>query len=136
MAVIKVRLELSHSRSKKHAYRELVLLVQDDEIKEIKESDLDNIVKVKPVYSKGNAIEGAMRIPESSYIVILRFVRNPKNRVKGLISIYDDNANLRLEVKYLQGKIRKCRGDPLYGDIVLKVLDFLKIPYRSINLYT
>jgi len=133
--VIKLYDELSRSRTGKHAYRQLPLMVKPD-------GTVERIAKVnakrnvKSLYSRGYAYEIYVDVPKDAYAVQLKMIKNLRNNVKGVIEVYDSEGRLRLRAVYRDGKVRRSRGDPALERVVRRVLEYLNIPYRRINMGT
>lgn len=127
---VRLRIEKSRSRTGKHAFRALVLEVCGGGIREAKPR---RRVRVKPVYSRGEAFEG---IFEAKCILVhLSLVKNLRNKVKGIIRVFHEGREV-LRVKYVDEKIRRVCGDRAYHRVVEDVIRYLRIPYRRINMST
>ncbi len=129
-----VRIELSRSRTGKHAFRALPILFDLEKRTFIEIKPCGK--KVKPMYSKGEAYLCNIDVPSSCLLIYLTFVKNLRNRVRGYIDIISPDGRTVLRVKYVDYKIRRVCGDPTYGWIIEELCSFLKIPYRRINMKT
>ena len=91
--------------------------------------------RIRATYSIGEAYEIEVdRV--SGVIVHLKLVKNLRNEIKGLVEVIDSDGSVLLKVKYLNGLVRRSCGTPDHFRYVEKVLEFLKIPYRRLNLRT
>lgn len=134
-SVIRLYDELSKSRSGKHAFRQLALIVRSDgSVERIEKPAIRR--SIKPLYARGSAYEIYVEIPEGSYAVQLKMVKNLRNKVKGVIEVYDRDGRLLLRAVYRDEKVRRSRGDSSLEWVVRRVLDYLNIPYRRVNMGT
>ncbi len=132
--MLKVRIENSQSRSKKHAYRALALAVSSDGA--IRDPQIVRSEQAGPIYAKGVARNVYIELKEGEMLVYLRFVKNLRNEVKGYIEVLLPNGEKLLQVKYVNGKIRCVRGKRGYWRVIENVLTHLRIPYTRVNLKT
>ncbi len=133
--LVKIRVENSRSRSGKHAFRAIAVIVNDGKLELV---DVDRVpgTLVKPRYVKGVAKIANLKLPKDSYVVLLELVKNPRNKVKGVVRVLDSDGNEKLRLKYINGVVRRSRGASELGSIALKALEFLRIPYHRVNLRT
>ncbi len=132
--MLRVRIENSQSRSKKHAYRALVLVLSNDGT-----AHAPQIVRsehARPIYAKGIAQDVYIELKDDEMLVYLRFVKNLRNEVKGYIEVLLPSGEKLLQVKYVSGKIRCVRGKRGYWRVIENVLTHLRIPYTRVNLRT
>ena len=132
--MLKIRIENSQSRSKKHAYRALALIVSNDGV--VYEPRIVRSEQAKPMYAKGVAQYIYVEFKESELLVYLRFVKNLRNEVKGYIEVLSSSGEKLLQVKYVDGKVRCVRGKRGYWKAIENVLTHLRIPYARVNLKT
>ena len=132
--MIKILIESSKSRTGKHAFRALFLVI--DTKGRIVEPRIERVEPVKPRYVIGKASKAYITLNPNEYGVQIELVKNLRNEVKGFISVINSEGKLLLKVKYVREIIRRSLGDPKYGWIIERVLDYLKIPYKRINLRT
>jgi hypothetical protein len=130
--VINVRIEMSKSRTGKHAVRSLALLVS--ERGEVREAKPRQVVEVKPLYRKGRAYIASIDVPEGWYLVYVYLVKNFRGHVKGYIEVYSRDAELLYRAAYRRLKLRFSKGNPAYAWIVRLVADYLKLPVKRYNL--
>ena len=72
--MLNVRIEMSKSRSGKHAVRSLALLVSENG--EIVEPRPRITQKEKPLYSRGSAYTASIAVPQGWYLVYVYLVKN------------------------------------------------------------
>ncbi|BES81406.1 hypothetical protein [Pyrodictium abyssi] len=130
--MLNVRIEMSKSRSGKHAVRSLALLVSENG--EIVEPRPRITQKEKPLYSRGSAYTASIAVPQGWYLVYVYLVKNLRGHVKGFIEVYSPDAQLLYRAVYRKLKLRYSYGDPRYAWIVQKVVDYLKLPVKNMNL--
>jgi hypothetical protein len=121
--------ERSRSRRNLHAKRRLAYIICGDNIIE----PTGTKTKIKTLYAVGEAYSIKTSLPENCYAAQIDLVMNLRKRVKGYISLYDHEGKLVLRMKYHKLKFRVSYGDSRYRDIFLKLINFLKIPYKNIN---
>lgn len=125
-AVGKVRLtiEASKSRSGLHVERKLAFVARGGaELEEVKGEG----VKVKPVYSRGDARSIEVNLSPGDYAVHVRLVRGLRGRVKGHIAVLDSSGNVVYKGVLRKRKFRPSAGDKKYHFIAEKVIEALKL---------
>ncbi|ALL01165.1 hypothetical protein Pyrde_1117 [Pyrodictium delaneyi] len=130
--MLNVRIEMSKSRSGKHAVRSLALLVSEKG--DIVEPRPRMTQREKPLYSRGSAYIASISVPKGWYLVYVYLVKNLRGHVKGYIEVYSPDAQLLYRAVYRKLKLRYSAGDPRYAWIVQKVVDYLKLPVKNMNL--
>ena len=133
--MLRIRIENSRSRSGKHAYRTLALIVSK-EGSEIREPTTLRVEEAKPLYSRGSAYHAYIDLKSDELLTYVVLVKNLRNEVKGYIEVYTLNGQKAIRVKYVNGKIRCVFGRRRYWPIIEKVLMYLRVPYRRVNLNT
>ncbi len=115
-------IEASKSRSGLHAERKLAFIVRGGvKLEEVKGEG----VKVKPVYSRGDARSIEVSLSPGDYAAHVRLVRGPRGRVKGYITILDSSGNIVYKSVLRKRKVRPSTGDKNYHFIVEKVVEAL-----------
>jgi len=130
--MINVRIEMSKSRSGRHAVRSLALLVSEKG--EVREAKPRHVAEVKPLYSRGKAHIASIDVPEGWYLVYVYLVRNLRGHVKGYIEVYSRDAELLYRAVYRRLKLRFSKGNPTYAWVVRLVASYLKLPVKRYNL--
>ncbi|MEZ0289755.1 MAG: hypothetical protein ABWJ42_01535 [Sulfolobales archaeon] len=121
--------ERSSSRRGLHKRRRIALKICGEKIDY---ADGERI-KIKPLYVVGEAYLIKTYLEKECYAAQVDLVMNLRKKVKGYISIYDSTGQLLLKMKYVKLKFRIVEGDSKYKGLFMRVIEFLKIPYRSIN---
>mgnify|MGYP001772541756 CR=1 FL=1 len=121
--------ERSRSRRNLHFRRRIAYIICGDQILE----PTGDRISIKPLYAVGEAYLIKARVPEGCYAAQIDLVMNPRKRVKGYIYIYDHRGNTLLKMNYKKLKFRLSQGDSRYRDLFLRLIAFLKIPYKNIN---
>ena len=132
---MRIRIENSRSRSGKHAYRALALVVSK-EGSEIREPTALRVEEAKPFYAEGSSHYVYTDLKSNEWLTYVVLVKNLRNEVKGYIEVYASDGQKVFRVKYVNGKIRCVFGSRRYWSIVEKVLMYLRVPYRRVNLNT
>ncbi|ABM81042.1 hypothetical protein [Hyperthermus butylicus] len=130
--MINVKIEMSKSRTGRHAARSLALLVSEEG--DIVEAKPRRIAETKPLYSRGRAYIASIDVPEGWYLVYVYLVKNLRGHVKGYIEVYSRDAELLYRAVYRKLKLRFSKGDPHYAWIVRRVAEYLKLPVKNYNL--
>jgi len=130
--MVNVRIEMSKSRSGKHAIRDLVLLVSEKG--DIIEPKPRHLLEVKPTYSRGTAYIASIDVPKGWYLVYIHLVKNLRGHVKGYIEVYSSEAEMLYRAVYRKLKLRFSKGNPYYAWIVRRVVEYLKLPVKRYNL--
>ncbi|RUM46894.1 MAG: hypothetical protein DSY37_04220, partial [Hyperthermus sp.] len=117
--MITLRVEMSKSRSGKHAVRSMVFLVS--ERGEVYEAKPRTYIKTKPIYAKGTAYEASYVVPENMLIVYVWLTKNLRGHVKGYMEVYSRDAELLFRAAYRKLKLRYSKGDPSYEWAVRRV---------------
>ena len=130
--MINVRIEMSKSRSGKHAVRSMAFLVSEKG--EVVKARPRQVTEVKPIYSRGRAYLASIDVPEGWYLVYVYLVRNLRGHVKGYIEVYSRDAELLYRAVYRRLKLRFSKGNPKYAWIVRLVAQHLKLPVKRFNL--
>jgi len=73
-------------------------------------------------------------VPQGWYLVYVYLVKNLRGHVKGFIEVYSPDAQLLYRAVYRKLKLRYSYGDPRYAWIVEKVVDYLRLPVKNMNL--
>ncbi|MGC8621814.1 MAG: hypothetical protein ACP5I6_01870 [Caldisphaera sp.] len=122
MTELSFDVESTKSKTGLHAMRKIVVLIKKGkEIETIANPSKDD----KGTYKKGKAGKVTLRLNINEYAVHVTLVKNPKNRIKGRLKVYNCDAQEVLEVKYEKLKIRRSWGDPSYAWIIDKAIDVL-----------
>ncbi len=128
-------LEKSKSRSGKHAFASMVLIINKND------NTIRDVIKAPNahsthVYSKGQGGLVNVDYGEDDVVVYLSFVqvphKNPKRRLKGVCVVFD-KGNPVYRAVYRELKVRGSMGDPSYFKYVKKALDYLNIPIKRAN---
>jgi len=90
--------------------------------------------KAEPLYAKGDAKVVNLKTEHGDLVVHVVLVKNPMNRVKGYISVYNYRGELLYRAKYLNGFIVKSKGNSIYAWVVRLFLEVAKIPVTGTKL--
>jgi len=129
MRYIEVYFENSKSRRGLHRRRRIALKICGDKISEIEGERID----IKPTYVVGDAYMIRASLERGCYVAQIDLKMNIKKRVFGYIYIYNENGEMILKMKYRKLKFKLIFGDVTYRNVFLKIVDYLKIPYKNIN---
>ena len=124
-------IEKSRSRRGLHMKRRIAL-IYDTKRDDIKEAEGVRR-SIKPTYIIGEAYEVRAKIDPELYAVQIDLVMNPRKKVKGYIYLYNYRGDLLIKAKYSKLKLRLSAGDPKYGSVLEKIVNYLKIPYKNVN---
>ena len=130
--MINVKIEMSKSRTGKHAVRSLALLVSDKG--DVVEAKPKRVTETKPSYSRRRGYIASIEVPEGWYLAYVYLVKNLRGHVKGYIEVYSRDAELLYRAVYRKLKLRFSKGNPRYAWIVRRVAEYLKLPVKNYNL--
>ncbi len=122
-----VILDNSKSKSGKHAIRSFLFQVENNLIVDLSTSsgkDLPSTYKV----GESKLVE----VPKGT-VVYLTLKKNIKGQVRGRIVELKDNKVV-LVMNYRKLKLKRVEGDSKSVDPIKKVLDYLKVPVKKVNL--
>lgn len=128
------KVERSVSRSGRHLLHSTVFIYKKNAGLVPYTKCLVSEQKVKPLYSKGDAKIVNVKTEHGDFVVHVVFVKNPANRVKGYISVYNHRGELLYRAKYLNGFVVKSKGNPIYAWVVRLFLEAVKIPVTGTKL--
>ncbi|MFN4045952.1 MAG: hypothetical protein ACK4H7_01250 [Acidilobaceae archaeon] len=124
MGRVRLTIEASKSRSGLHAERKLAFIVRGGaRLEEVRGEG----VKVKPVYSRGDARSIEVSLSPGDYAVYVRLVRGFRGRVKGYIVVLDSSGSMVYRAVLRKRKVRPSMGDRRYHSMVEKVVEALKL---------
>lgn len=129
MKTIDLYEERSRSRRGLHQRRRIALKICGEKIEYIS----GERVRTRPLYSVGEAYLVKTRVDEGCYAAQIDLVMNPRKRVRGYIVLYDSRGEPVLKMKYRKLKFKLVEGSPGYRDVFMRVIGYLKIPYKNIN---
>jgi hypothetical protein len=131
--LLDVVIELTKSRTGKHAARRMAFIVNENgEIKELASGDVCEECKT---YTKGEARKlGVHELNRDEYLVVVRLVKNLQGRVSGEIIVYDWGQKPVFQAVYRKLKLRKTFGDSRYAWIPRIIADKLKLYVKRYNL--
>lgn len=118
VAVVKLVVESSRSRSGVHVERKYAFIVRGNEVIEVRGG-----TPVKPVYSRGEARVVEVNLKPGEFAVQVRLVRGLKGRVKGYMAVYDGSGVEVYRVVVRKLKIRPSKGDRRYHWVVERVVE-------------
>lgn len=126
--LVKVFVERSKSRSGIHACRRLYVVV-DANCRSL-EVQPRGAKSVKTLYSRGEAFEYDIVVPEGYFVVQASFVRGLRSRVKGELIVLDPRGNVLCKALYRKLKIRLAS----YGSDADKCLKIVRCIAASLKI--
>jgi len=129
-----LRVEKSRSNSGKHVLNSTIYVYKKNQGLTPYTSFTVSQEPIKPTYAIGEAKLVKLRIEQGDFVIYVRFLRNFKRVVKGLIIIYNYKGEVVYRAKYINGFVVKSMGNPVYAWLVRYLLESLKIPYKSTKL--
>ncbi len=130
-------IENSRSRSgRHHAVSTLIIYNREKGIIPLNKADgyIVEETKAKPTYARGEAKKIKLRLNRGEYVVYGWFVKNFLGRVKGYIEVYSYRGELVYRAKYVDGELRRSRGNPVNAWLVRVFAEHLKIPVKKTRL--
>ncbi len=129
---LKAVLELTKSRSGKHASRRLAFIITEEgDLRELK--DGSKCIKCK-TYAEGEAREVEVELGRGEYLALVWLVRNLRNHVKGEILLLNSKGDMVFRAVYRRLKLRRTHGDPKYAWMVRVIADRIGLYVKKYSL--
>ncbi|MCE4617118.1 MAG: hypothetical protein F7C32_00835 [Desulfurococcales archaeon] len=124
--------ELSRSKTGKHAIRRALFIVSEDGRVKLFDS---KGTPVKPTYVKGSAtlVNVKNTLKKGEFLVYVVMIKNLRGHLKGFFEVYDWEGRIVYRAKYHRLKLRKSLGNPYYAWIVRVVAEALKLKIKNFN---
>ncbi|MCE4614825.1 MAG: hypothetical protein F7B60_04785 [Desulfurococcales archaeon] len=128
-----VVIELTKSRTSKHAARKMAFIV--NEKGEIIELTSGDACKECKTYTKGEAKKIIVEeLSRDEYLVVVKLVRNLRGHVFGEIIVYDWKQDLLFRAVYRKLKLHKTFGESRFAWIPRIIADKIKLYVKRYNL--